>query len=98
MTPPETDPPPGAPPSKDSLPPAPEKTTDQKAGVAVARLAAVILVGTALWFVPIPSGVQPRAWHLLAVFIATMVGSSSAPSPWVPWRSWRRPSRCSPAL
>ena len=81
MTPPETDPPPGAPPSKDSTTTARHETTDQQSKVAVARLAPVILVGTALWFVPIPSGVEPRAWHLLAIFVATMVGIILRPIP-----------------
>ena len=83
MTHPEANPPSGTPPPKDSLPTAPEETTDQKARarVAVARLAVVIFVGTALWFVPVPAGVQPRAWHLLAVFVATMVGIILRPIP-----------------
>ena len=81
MTSPETDPPPGAPPPEDSTATARQETTNQKPGVAVARLAAVILVGTALWFVPIPFGVEPRAWHLLAIFVATMVGIMLRPIP-----------------
>lgn len=32
------------------------------------------LVGFAIWFVPVPEGVQPNAWHLLAIFVATIVG------------------------
>ena len=57
--------------------------TVEKAAVAMRRyrLAAVILIGAALWFVPVPSGVQPRAWHLLAIFIATMVGIVLRPIP-----------------
>ena len=81
MTPPEIDPPPGTPPFDGSVPTAPQEIAERKPGVAVARLAAVILVGAALWFVPVPSGVQPRAWHLLAVFIATMVGIILRPIP-----------------
>ena len=81
MTPPETDPVLGTPPPNDSLAKSPLETTDQRPGVAFARLTAVILVGTALWFVPVPSGVQPRAWHLLAVFVATMVGIILRPIP-----------------
>ena len=81
MTQPETDPTPGTPPFDGSVPTAPQEIADRKPGVAVARLAAVIFIGTALWFVPIPSGVQPRAWHLLAVFIATMVGIILRPIP-----------------
>ena len=45
------------------------------------RLAAVILVGAAIWFLPVPSGVQPSAWHLLAIFVATMVGIVLRPIP-----------------
>ena len=83
MTHPKANPPPRTPPPEDSVPTAPEQTTDQKARarVAVARLAAVVFVGTALWFVPVPAGVQPRAWHLLAVFVATMVGIVLRPIP-----------------
>ena len=81
MTQPETDPTPGTPPFDGSVPTAPQEIADRKPGVAVARLTAVILVGTALWFVPIPSGVEPRAWHLLAVFVATMVGIILRPIP-----------------
>ncbi len=57
------------------------KDRESEAGVAVARLAAVVLVGAALWFVPVPSGVQPRGWHLLAVFVATIVGIILRPLP-----------------
>ncbi len=49
--------------------------------VDATRLALVILVGAALWFVPVPAGVQPRAWQLLAVFVATMVGIVVRPMP-----------------
>ena len=54
---------------------------ESEAGVAVARLAVVVLVGAALWFAPVPSGVQPRGWHLLAVFVATIVGIILRPLP-----------------
>jgi len=83
MTYPTAHPPPSTPLPEDALPTAGEGTTTQpaRAKVAVARLAAVILVGTALWLVPAPSGVQPRAWHLLAVFVATMAGIMLRPIP-----------------
>ena len=83
MTHPMANPPSRTRPPGDSLPTASAETTNQEtqARVAVARLAAVVFVGTALWFVPVPSGVQPRAWHLLAVFVATMVGIILRPIP-----------------
>ena len=66
---------------------------DRPAGVAGTRLAVVVLVGAALWFIPVPSGVEPRAWHLLAVFVATIVGAHpSSHTHRGPWPSRRQPS------
>jgi DASS family divalent anion:Na+ symporter len=31
-----------------------------------------ILIGLVIWFAPIPEGIKPDAWHLLAVFTATI--------------------------
>ena len=31
------------------------------------------VIGALIWFViPVPQGVEPRAWHLLALFVATI--------------------------
>ena len=49
--------------------------------VDATRLALVALVGALLWLVPAPEGVQPRAWQLLAIFVATMVGIVVRPMP-----------------
>ena len=51
------------------------------ARVDTARLAAVCGVGVAIWLLPAPDGVEPRAWQLLAVFVATMVGLVLRPLP-----------------
>ena len=51
------------------------------ARVNTARLGVVVFVGAVLWLVPAPAGVEPRAWHLLAVFVATMVGIVLRPLP-----------------
>ena len=40
-----------------------------------------VLVGIVLWFIPEPEGVDARAWHLLAIFVATIVGIISKPLP-----------------
>ena len=45
------------------------------------KLGVVALVGVLLWLVPTPDGVEPRAWQLLAVFVATMVGIVLRPMP-----------------
>ena len=49
--------------------------------VDAARLGVVAAVGAALWLVPTPEGVEPRAWQLLAVFVATIVGIILRPLP-----------------
>ena len=57
------------------------KASGRSPRIATARLAAVVLVGAAIWLTPAPEGVQPRAWQLLAVFVATMVGIVLRPLP-----------------
>ncbi len=37
-------------------------------------VAVTLAVGLILWFMPFPQGVDVRAWHLLAIFVATLVG------------------------
>jgi di/tricarboxylate transporter len=38
-------------------------------------------IGLAMWFIPPPAGVALKAWHLLAVFVATIVGIITTPLP-----------------
>jgi DASS family divalent anion:Na+ symporter len=45
------------------------------------RLLVPVLVGLAIWFVPAPSGLKPAAIHLLAIFVATIVGIILKPLP-----------------
>jgi DASS family divalent anion:Na+ symporter len=41
----------------------------------IGMMLAVLLLAVVIWLIPHPSGgVQPRAWHLLAIFVATIVG------------------------
>ena len=49
--------------------------------VDAVRLAAVCGVGVSIWLVPEPAGVEPLAWQLLAIFVATMVGIVLRPLP-----------------
>ncbi|MFT3827499.1 MAG: anion permease [Chitinophagaceae bacterium] len=37
-------------------------------------LLATIILGVIIWFLPVPEGVKPNAWHLLAIFLATIFG------------------------
>ncbi|KAH7665560.1 Solute carrier family 13 protein [Dioscorea alata] len=50
-------------------------------GAALKPLAASILTGVLLWLIPAPSGVSSNAWHLLAIFLATIVGIITQPLP-----------------
>lgn len=38
-------------------------------------------IGVLLWFLPAPAGVTAKAWHLLAVFVGTIVGIITTPLP-----------------
>lgn len=40
-----------------------------------------IACGAAIWFWPVPEGVQPQAWRLLAIFVATIAGIVSKALP-----------------
>lgn len=44
-------------------------------------IAIPVLVGGIIWLLPVPSGVTPQAWQLLAVFVATVVGIVVRPLP-----------------
>ena len=47
----------------------------------LAPLTATILIGLVVWFIPPPEGVGIQAWHLLAIFSATIVGIVIKPLP-----------------
>ncbi|TQR15682.1 anion permease [Psychrobacillus vulpis] len=40
-----------------------------------------VAFGIIIWFIPAPTGVKESAWHLFAVFVATIVGFISKPLP-----------------
>lgn len=40
-----------------------------------------VAIGVALWFIPAPAGLTPKAWHMFAVFVATIAGIMTAPLP-----------------
>lgn len=50
----------------------PEKVIFKGANIIPTLIA--LLVGFALWFFPVPVDVDPRAWQLLAVFVAVIIG------------------------
>nr|WP_255343560.1 anion permease [Cupriavidus sp. UYPR2.512] len=38
-------------------------------------------IGIVLWFLPAPDGLEVKAWHMFAVFVATIAGIMTAPLP-----------------
>ena len=40
-----------------------------------------VLVGIVLWFLPVPAGLKPQAWHMFAIFVATILGFILHPIP-----------------
>lgn len=47
----------------------------------VSKMAFIVLLGLAIWFIPPPVGVKAQAWHLFAIFAATIAGFILSPIP-----------------
>lgn len=45
------------------------------------KLLLVFAIGLILWFLPVPDGLKPEAWHLFAIFAATIIGFILQPVP-----------------
>lgn len=45
------------------------------------RALSVFVIGVALWFSPVPSGLTQQVWHLFAIFATTIVGFILQPLP-----------------
>lgn len=52
-----------------------------KWGADMKNLGISVALGVAVWFCPAPTGVTPQAWHLLAIFVSTIVGIITQPLP-----------------
>jgi DASS family divalent anion:Na+ symporter len=52
-----------------------------RTGNQMFRWAIVLAVYAGIWFIPPPSGITPKSWHLLAIFVATITGSIVRPLP-----------------
>lgn len=53
----------------------------EKRKSSTGSLLVTVLVGIAMWLIPAPEGVGTQAWHLLAIFVATIVGIVTKPLP-----------------
>jgi divalent anion:Na+ symporter, DASS family len=51
------------------------------AGAKTLPMLVVLGIGAVLWLTPGPPGVEPRAWHLFAIFVATIGGAILRPMP-----------------
>ncbi|MGD0624096.1 MAG: anion permease [Thermodesulfobacteriota bacterium] len=53
----------------------------RKVASRIQRGLIVIIIGVIIWYSPMPTGVKQDAWHLLAIFVATIFGLILAPLP-----------------
>lgn len=58
-----------------------EKDAKKQQAVKIIPLLITVAVGLIIWFIPAPSGLEPKAWHLFAIFVATIIGFISKPLP-----------------
>ena len=61
--------------------PAPAEQQGFKWGADMKTLGLSVALATAIWFIPPPAGVTLQAWHLLAVFVGTIVSIITTPLP-----------------
>ncbi|MDN4494100.1 anion permease [Ureibacillus sp. BA0131] len=54
---------------------------NQKREVKIIPLLVVVLIGAVIWFIPPPGDLQIQAWHLFAIFVATIIGLIIKPIP-----------------
>ena len=47
----------------------------------IVRFIVLAAVGATIWFSPMPTGIDPKAWHLFGIFVATILGLILQPLP-----------------
>ncbi|MFN0084804.1 MAG: DASS family sodium-coupled anion symporter [Blastocatellia bacterium] len=58
-----------------------EKRETESGGTRILKWLIVVGAGFAVYLAPMPEGITPQSWRLLAIFIATIVGSIVRPVP-----------------
>ena len=58
-----------------------EQGTEPARGAHPIRLLIAVAAGALIWALPVPQGLEPRAWRLLAIFVFTVVGIIARPLP-----------------
>jgi DASS family divalent anion:Na+ symporter len=56
----------------------------EKQKINLKLLLIISLIGLALWYIPAPTGLKNESWHLLIVFLLTILGIISSPMPMGP--------------
>ncbi len=56
-------------------------TTKTQSEVKLLPLLLTLAVGAIIWFIPPPEGLEQNAWHLFAIFVATIIGFITKPLP-----------------
>ena len=65
-----------------SAPPPPHTTgASQERTILALKVAAIVIVTLAIWFIPAPPGVDPRGMHMAAIFVGTILGLILQPLP-----------------
>ena len=54
---------------------------ERSVGARIGRGIIIVIIGLIIWYSPVPAGVKKEAWHLLAIFVATIVGLILTPLP-----------------
>lgn len=71
-------------PAKTSQPSSSPPTTPKRSvglSASLWKYLVPVAIGVVLWFLPAPAGLQAKAWHMFAVFVATIAGIMTAPLP-----------------
>ncbi|GIN68727.1 putative malate transporter YflS [Bacillus sonorensis] len=58
-----------------------EKAPQNKQGLRMIPFIIMVLAGVVIWFIPVSAGLDAKAWHLFAIFVATIIGFISKPLP-----------------
>ena len=59
----------------------PNSETSEAVSHKLLRWLIVFAVGVGVWLLPMPAGITPQSWRLLAIFLATITGSIVRPIP-----------------
>ncbi|MDE5206000.1 anion permease [Citrobacter amalonaticus] len=56
-------------------------STNSVAGRKFLSFLIPLVIGAVIWFIPVPEGLTPAAWHMFAIFAATIAAILTQPLP-----------------